>query len=367
MSDPAPRARPGVRLRAALDAVPGYVPGRPAAPRTAGPAYKVSSNENPYPPLPGVLAAVREAATRMNRYPDMAQTALLDALAARLDVPRTHLATGTGSVGVLGQVVQATCDPGDEVVYAWRSFEAYPVVTALAGARSVQVPLDADARHDLTAMAAAVTDRTRLVLLCSPNNPTGPAVRAAELTDFLDRLPPDLVCVVDEAYLEFVTDPQVPDALTLYRSRPNLVVLRTFSKAYGLAGLRVGYAVAHEPVAEALRKAAVPFGVSDLAQQAAVASLAARDELLERVEQLVKERDRVLAELRTQGLAVPDTQANFVWLPLRERAAAFAAAAAEAGLMVRPFPGEGVRVTVAEPAANDLLLTVAGRFAEPPV
>ncbi|HET7475170.1 MAG TPA: histidinol-phosphate transaminase [Dermatophilaceae bacterium] len=368
MTDSGPRhpqdAGPSrVRLRTALDALPGYQPGRPAAPTASGvTAYKISSNENPYPPLPSIVEVVRDAATRMNRYPDAAATELVGALARRLDVPREHLATGTGSVGVLGQAVQATCEPGDEVVYAWRSFEAYPIVVGLAGARSVQVPLTEDGRHDLAAMADAVTDRTRLVLVCTPNNPTGPAVHAEELEDFLDRLAPDVLCVIDEAYLEFVTDPQAPDAMPLYRSRPNVALLRTFSKAYGLAGLRVGYAVAKAPVAAALRKTAVPFGVSQVAQDAAVASLAAYDELAQRVSALVDERDRVLRELRSLGLRVPDTQANFVWLPLGADAARFARAAEDAGLVVRPFPGEGVRCTVAEPEANERLLRVVTAF-----
>ena len=163
-----------VRLREALAAVPVYKPGKPAAVREGVTAYKISSNENPYPPLPSVLQVVADAAMQMNRYPDLAVTELTQALARRLGVPAEHIATGTGSVGVLGQLVAATCDPGDEVIYAWRSFEAYPIVVALAGADSVQVPLDGHARHDLAAMAAAITDRTRLILICSPNNPTGP-------------------------------------------------------------------------------------------------------------------------------------------------------------------------------------------------
>jgi histidinol-phosphate aminotransferase len=226
----------------------------------------------------------------------------------------------------------------------------------------VQVPLDADARHDLEAMLAAITERTRLVLVCTPNNPTGPVVHQGELDAFLDRVPSDVLVVIDEAYLEFVTDPEVPDALATYRQRPNVAVLRTFSKAYGLAGLRVGYAVAHEPVAQALRKTAVPFGVSDIAQQAAIASLEAYDELQERVDALVAERTRVVAALREQGWAVPQTEANFVWLPLGNDTLAFAADADEAGLVVRPFPGDGVRCTIAETEANDRLIAVAGRF-----
>ncbi|MHB8185671.1 MAG: histidinol-phosphate transaminase [Dermatophilaceae bacterium] len=351
-----------VRLREALAAIPSYKPGEPTVAREGVTAYKISSNENPYPPLPSVLTVVQDAALQMNRYPDMAVTELTRKLAQRLGVPAEHIATGTGSVGVLGQIVAATCDPGDEVIYAWRSFEAYPIVVAIAGAVSVQVPLDAGARHDLTAMAAAITPRTRLILVCTPNNPTGPVVHQDELEAFLDTVPGDVLVVIDEAYVEFVTDPQAPNALTTYASRPNVALLRTFSKAYGLAGLRVGYAVAHEPVAEALRKTAVPFGVSTIAQQAAIASLEAFDELQERVDALVAERLRVVVELRHQGWHVPDTQANFVWLSLGADTEAFAATADKAGLVVRPFAGEGVRCTIAETEANDRLLYVARNF-----
>jgi histidinol-phosphate aminotransferase len=351
-----------VRLREALAAVPTYTPGKRAAPREAGVAYKISSNENPYPPLPSVLQVVADAAQEMNRYPDMAVTDLTDAIAGGLGIPAGHIATGTGSVGVLGQVIDATCDPGDEVIYAWRSFEAYPIVVAIAGAVSVQVPLDADARHDLAAMAAAITDRTRLILVCTPNNPTGPAVRQDELDAFLDTVPGDILVVLDEAYVEFVTDDAGVNALATYAGRPNVAILRTFSKAYGLAGLRVGYAVAHEPVAQALRKTALPFGVSTIAQRAAIASLAAFDELKVRVDALVAERERVVAALRDQGWHVPDTQANFVWLPLGADTLAFGAAAGQAGLVVRAFDGEGARCTIAETEANDLLVRVARDF-----
>jgi histidinol-phosphate aminotransferase len=213
-------------------------------------------------------------------------------------------------------------------------------------------------------MASAVTDRTRLVLLCTPNNPTGTSIRRAELNSFLDGVPADVLVVIDEAYCEFGRDPDVPNALDAYRDRGNVAVLRTFSKAYGLAGLRVGYAVAHEPVAAALRKTAVPFGVNALAQTAAVASLAAEDELFERVEALVAERTRVQDVLRAQGWSsVPRSQANFVWLRLGERTSEFAAACEEAGVVVRPFAGEGVRVTIGEGEANDIFLRVAKRFA----
>lgn len=351
-----------VQLRSALDQVPAYVPGKPASAPDGVAAYKVSSNENPFPPLPSVLEVISEAAGKVNRYPDMAVTALSDALAKSLGVPVEHIATGTGSVGVLGQVIAATCDAGDEVVHAWRSFEAYPIVTALAGATSVKVGLDDHERHRLDAMHAAITDRTKVVIVCTPNNPTGPMVTHTELEAFLDRVPSRVLVVIDEAYVEFVTGEDAPRSLELYRDRPNVMVLRTFSKAYGLAGLRVGYAVAHPTVAGALRKTATPFGVNSIAQAAAVASLEAFDELQERVDQLVSERTRVLAALRGQGWFMADTEANFVWFALGARSADFAAAAQAAGLTLRQYGDDGVRATIGESEANDVLIRVAGDF-----
>jgi histidinol-phosphate aminotransferase len=348
------------KLREALDGIATYKPGKPAAPGAV--AYKLSSNENPYPPLPGVLDAVIAAASSFNRYPDMACSGLMTELAEHFGVPAEHLATGTGSVGIAQQLVQSTAGPGDEVIYAWRSFEAYPIITRISGARSVQVPLTSGDVHDLDAMADAVTDRTRLIFVCNPNNPTSTAVRRADLERFLDRVPGDVLVVLDEAYREFIRGEQVPDGLEIYRTRPNVCVLRTFSKAYGLAGLRVGFAVAHAPVAAALRKTAVPFGVSQLAQDAAVVSLRSEDALMARVERLVAERARVLQELTAQGWTVPDPQANFVWLRLGDRTADFAGACEQAGVVVRPFPGEGVRATIGETEANDLLLRAAGDF-----
>ncbi|MFE1921667.1 histidinol-phosphate transaminase [Streptomyces asoensis] len=349
------------KLRAELEGIPTYKPGRPAA--AGGPtAYKLSSNENPYPPLPGVMESVTAAAASFNRYPDLACTALVSELSERFGVPASHLATGTGSVGVAQQLVQATAGPGDEVIYAWRSFEAYPIITQISGATAVHVSLTPGDVHDLDAMADAITDRTRLIFVCNPNNPTGTVVKRAELERFLDRVPRDVLVVLDEAYREFIRDPEVPDGVELYRERPNVCVLRTFSKAYGLAGLRIGFAIAHEPVAEALRKTAVPFGVSQLAQEAAIASLRAEDALLGRVGSLVCERLRVVEALRAQGWTVPDTQANFVWLRLGEHTTAFAAACEQAGVVVRPFPGEGVRVTIGENEANDIFLKAAEGF-----
>ncbi|MEU2626884.1 histidinol-phosphate transaminase [Kitasatospora sp. NPDC007106] len=348
------------RLRAALAAVPDYVPGR--SPRQGCENLKLSSNENPYPPLPSVVAAVREQAGRINRYPDPACTALAEALAARLDVPADRLVFGTGSVAVGRLLVRATAGPGDEVLYAWRSFEAYPIMAEVCGATSVRVPLLADERHDLDAMADAVTDRTRLIFLCTPNNPTGTVVRRAELERFLDRVPSDVTVVLDEAYTEFVRDPDAADGLAFHRRHGNVVLLRTFSKAYGLAGLRIGYAVAHPEVAAVLRKVGLPFGVSGLAQDAALASLAAEDELLDRVELLVKERARVTAALRESGFDLPDSEANFVWLRLGGRTAAFTEACAELGAVVRPYGTDGVRITVGEPEANDVVLRAAAAW-----
>jgi histidinol-phosphate aminotransferase len=342
--------------------IPTYVPGKPPTPRPGLTTYKLSSNENPYPPLPGVLAAAAEAAERMNRYPDMGSSALYDALAARLGVPVEDLAAATGSVALIYQLLSAFCDPGDEVVYAWRSFEAYPIAAAVAAATSVRVPVMAEGRHDLDAMADAVTERTRVVLVCTPNNPTGPSVTQAELDAFLARVPSHVVVVVDEAYLEFVRMDDAVDGIATYRAHPNVILTRTFSKAYGLAGFRVGYAVARAPLAAALRAVSLPFGVSSIAQAAAVASLAAEPELLARVDALVAERARVLDGVRAAGWDMPDAQGNFVWFALGDRTADFAAAADEAGIVVRPFAGEGARVSIGETEANDRLIELARTF-----
>lgn len=351
------------RLRAVLDALPSYAAGRAAAGDGDLTPYKMSSNENPYPPLPGVLEAIGAAAGETHRYPDPSSRDLTAALAQHLDVPPGHLALGTGSVALLAHLAQISCDAGDEMVFAWRSFEAYPIVAGIVGAVPVPVPLRKDATHDLPAMRAAITDRTRLVLVCTPNNPTGTGVARDELDAFLAEVPRDVLVVVDEAYVEFVRDPEVADGMVAYRAHPNVAVLRTFSKAYSLAGLRVGYVVAHDRVAAAVRKVATPFGVSRLAQAAAVAALAARTEQLTRVDAVVAERTRLRDALRAQGHDVPDAQGNFVWLPLGDRAVEFADACAQVNLSVRAFAGDGVRITVAEPAAIDRLLTVTPRFA----
>jgi histidinol-phosphate aminotransferase len=347
----APQPRPNVL------AIPAYVAGKPPVARPGLTSYKLSSNENPYPPLPGVLEAAHEAAASMNRYPDMGSTALYAALGEAMGVPVEDLAAATGSVALIYQLVNAFCDPGDEVVYAWRSFEAYPIAVAAGGATSVQVPVTDDGRHDLDAMAAAITDRTKVVIVCTPNNPTGPA------DAFIAKVPTHVLVVVDEAYLEFVRMDDAIDGIATYRRHHNVVLTRTFSKAYGLAGFRVGYAVAPAPLAAALRAVSLPFGVSHVAQSAAIASLAAQDELFARVSDLVDRRADLVARLREVGWDLPDAQGNFVWFPLGERALDFAAACGEVGVSVRPFAGDGVRVSIGEAEAFDRVVEVAARFA----
>jgi len=349
--------------RADLDALPSYVPGRSPTDlaRELGlpEAIKLASNEVPYGPLPGVVEALVEAAQGVHRYPDMGVVALRDALAERYGVAPDRVATGCGSVALAEHLIRAACVPGDEVLYSWRSFEAYPIITATTGAASVRVPNDAEHGHDLRAMAAAVTDRTRVILVCNPNNPTGTSVRRAELDEFLDTVGEGVLVVLDEAYREFVTDPSVPDGLAAFGDRPNVVVLRTLSKAWGLAGLRVGWLVATPEVAGAVRKVVTPFSTSSAAQAAALAALGAADEMRRRVELVIAERERVFNALHKRVPDVPETQANFVWLPIGERAVPFAAACEAHGVIVRPFPGEGVRVTIGTPAENDVFLMVA--------
>ncbi len=348
------------RFRAVLDDFAAYQPGRTPV-SSAGKTFKLSSNESPFAPLPSVVEAIAEAARSVNQYPDNGATALIEAIADRFGVPASHVAVGCGSVGVTQQLLEAVGEPGAEVIYAWRSFEAYPTLADLAAADSVRVPLR-DETHDLAAMAAAITPRTRLIFVCNPNNPTGTVVHAAELEAFLDQVPEDCLVVIDEAYHEYIRDEAVPDGITLYRDRPNVAVLRTFSKAYGLAGLRTGFMIAHEPVAAAARATMLPFSVNRIAQAAAIASLSAESELLERVELTVKERTRVREALIADGWTVPPTEANFVWLRLGEHTAAFAAAAEAEGIAVRPFAGEGARVSIGDTDANDALLAVAHNF-----
>lgn len=346
-----------VQPRADLDTLPAYVAGR-----TLPDAIKLSSNESPGGPLPSVAKAIAAAAAEVNRYPDNAVAELSQRLADKAGVPVGRVAVGCGSVSLCQQLVQAMCAPGEEVVFAWRSFESYPIVTQIAAASQVRVPLRETLTHDLDAMLAAITPRTRLVFVCNPNNPTSTAVRRDELTRFLDAVPANVLVVLDEAYREYVTDPDVPDGLEFARERGNVAVLRTFSKAYGLAGLRVGYLVGPEAVATAVRKVYVPFSVNALAQRAALACLDAEDELLARCAQTTAERERVRAELVKLGYQVPESQANFVWLPLGERAHEFSEHTLANKVIVRAFQGDGVRVTISWPEENDLFLQAAATF-----
>lgn len=352
-----------IRLRAALDALPAYIPGRPPADDGVH-RFKVSSNESHLPPLPAVREALLGAIDGLNRYPDMAGAALREALGAEHGVDPSRIALSTGSVAVTGDLVRALVDPGDEVVYAWRSFEAYPILVGTHGGTSVRVPLTDRLAHDLDAMAAAVTDRTRLVILCTPNNPTGPALSGAQIEDFLGRVPEDVVVAIDEAYREFVDPERRPDTAAILAAHPNVVLLRTFSKVQGIAGLRIGYAVAHPRLARALSQVTVPFGAGTLAQAAALACLtpASREELDRRTAAVRAERTRVLAGLEAQGWELPDSQGNFVYLPLGTRSGEFTRFADARGLVVRGYGDDGVRVTIAEPEASDRFLAIAGEW-----
>ncbi|GAB3944306.1 histidinol-phosphate transaminase [Corynebacterium tapiri] len=321
-------------IRPDLSSLPSYVPGT----RVPG-ALKLSSNEVAAGPLPSAVEAMTQAAVQANRYPDMGATELKHALAEHLGLQVDNIAVGTGSSALCQQLVQITCVPGDEVLFAWRSFEAYPIFTQVVGAKAVQVPLLPDGHHDLPEMARRITERTRLIFLCSPNNPSGQVISREEFADFMAAVPAHVVVVLDEAYFEFNRDPSAITGTEAISAYPNVIALRTFSKAYGLAGVRVGYAFGAPELIDALNKVAIPFGVSSVAQAGALASLEARNELLERTEETVAVRDRV-----ADALGAPHSQGNFVWLDC-DNAADLAAQLQEHGVLARAFP-EGLRVSV---------------------
>ncbi|KKF01503.1 histidinol-phosphate transaminase [Mycolicibacterium obuense] len=341
------------RLRPELADLPAYTPGK-----TVPGAIKIASNETVHGPLPSVRAAVADAMDGINRYPDNGYVELKERLAKHVNFAPEHISVGCGSVSLCQQLIQITSTVGDEVLFGWRSFEIYPLQVRTAGATPVQVPLT-DHTFDLDAMAAAITDRTRLIFVCNPNNPTSTVVDPAKLAAFVEAVPSHIMVVLDEAYIEYIRDDLVPDSFGLVRAHSNVVVLRTFSKAYGLAGLRVGYAVADPDIVSALSKVYVPFTATTVSQAAAIASLDAADELLERTDAVVAERTRVSAALRGAGYELPPSQANFVWLPLTGRAQQFAADAANSRIIVRPYGDDGVRVTVAAPHENDAFLDFA--------
>jgi histidinol-phosphate aminotransferase len=341
------------RLRPELADIPAYTPGK-----TVPGAIKLASNETVHGPLPSVREAIAAATETINRYPDNGHVELKEHLAGYLGTTTDRISVGCGSVSLCQQLIQITCTVGDEVVFGWRSFEVYPLQVRVAGAVPVQVPLR-DHTFDLDAMLAAVTDRTRLIFVCNPNNPTSTVVDPDQLARFVAAVPPDILVVIDEAYVEYIRDGLLPDSLGLAREYPNVVVLRTFSKAYGLAGLRVGYAVGVPEIITALGKVYVPFTASTISQAAAIASVQAADELMARTDAVVAERRRVSAELARMGYALPPSQANFVWLPLAARTADFAAASAQARVLVRPYGSEGARVSIGSPEENDAFLEFA--------
>ncbi|MGI6878874.1 histidinol-phosphate transaminase [Microbacterium sp. gxy059] len=341
------------RIRPEIAALPPYKQGRAARPD----GFKLSSNESPFDPLPGVLDAVR-GADALNRYPDATAARLRAALGERWGVDADDVIVGAGSVSLLAALIQASSAAGDEVVHAWRSFEAYPGLVRVAGATGVPVPNRPDGSHDLEAMAAAITERTRCILLCTPNNPTGPTLPREDVEAFIERVPDDVLILLDEAYAEFVVDDRAVNGLVerIHERHPQVVVLRTFSKAYGLAALRVGYAIGHRRIIDAARATQIPLSVTAQAEAAALASLAHDAEMAERVATTVSRRTRLVQGLREAGLAVPDSQANFVWIATEDPAVA--AAFEEAGLIVRPFP-DGVRISVGEEESIDRVLEVA--------
>jgi histidinol-phosphate aminotransferase len=357
-STPAGRARP------AVDGLPTYRPGKGAAQAEAEHgitnAIKLASNENPLPPVASILAAITDAAMGANRYADHRATALRERLASWLAVDAERVTVGAGSVGLLQQLFLTYVDPGDVVVYPWRSFEVYPVYTRLMNGVAVTVPLTSAHAFDLDAVAAAVTPATKLVLLATPNNPTGTALRTSEIAELLTSIPMSTIVVLDEAYREFL-DPSFGDPVRdLVPDHPNVVVTRTFSKAQGLAGIRIGYAVGHPDVIASVDKTLFPFAVNAIAQAAGIAAIDAEAEIGERVAAILVERSRVAASLTAAGWELPDTQANFVYLPIGARTDEVYLELERRGVVTRPFSDEGIRVTISTPDENDRFLDTLG-------
>lgn len=339
--------------------LPAYRPGRSADDAIAAhgidSAIKLASNELAFEPLPRVLDVVDRAVMQLHRYPAHGAPGLRDALAAHHGVPASRVAVGNGSVGLIQQLCLGYVDPGDPVVYGWPSFEAYPVFVALAGGEAIAVPNDGETL-DSDAIGDAIDERTKLVFVANPNNPTGTALDGDDLVWIADNTPDGCLLVVDEAYREFVTDSAVADAIELLGDRDNVAVLRTFSKAHGLAGLRVGYLVGPDHVVDTVDRLLVPFAVNLLAEVAAIESLAALDEIERRCKETTTERDRTLDVLADSGFVVPGSQTNFVWLPAGGSSAALGEAMERRGVVARVFPDVGIRVTSGMPAENDRFL-----------
>jgi histidinol-phosphate aminotransferase len=352
-----------------LARMPGYQAGVPTgqAPEAIAAAgiAQLASNESPFPPHPKVVEAIQSAATAMNRYPDPDATLLRSRIAERFETEPGRIAVGNGSCEILLAAAEALCEPGAEILYAWPAFSMYPHLAALTGAREVRVPLAEGDVHDLDAMAAEVTAATQLVLICNPNNPTGTHLPAAEIAAFCEGVPAHVTIVLDEAYIEFQTNDDPDATVDLLDELPNLVVLRTFSKVYGLAGLRVGYALGSAKFRAAVDAVRQPFSVNAIAQTAAAEAILHSDDVVRRVEGTIAERIRVEEALREIGVATSETQANFSWIDLGDAdEAEVVAGLAERQIAVRPGiplgdPGH-LRVTFGTATENDRFLAVIG-------
>ncbi len=345
-----------------LDAA-AYVPGKspdtgPGAPGPT-PVIKLSSNERNLPPSAAALDAATVAAETANRYPDNRSDRLRRALAGELGVGIDNLAVGCGSSGLLQQIVQAFVEPGVSVVYPWRSFELYPILVGLAGGSAITVPL-VEHGFDTAAIVAAVEDSTALVLLANPNNPTGTLLEKAELEHLVESLPDDVIAVVDAAYHEY-TGQGEEMLVTLVSDHPNVIVTRTFSKAHGLAGMRVGWALASEELIGYLHTTQLPFTVNSVAQAAAEAALADTSSLDRHVAECVSERERVSASLSDLGWNAVESRANFVWIDT-PGATDLAVELERRGVIIRPFAGEGIRVTIGSPEENDAFLSAVSEL-----
>ncbi len=348
-----------------LARMPGYQAGVPTgqAPEAiaSGSLAQLASNESPMPPHPKVVEAIAAAAAAMNRYPDPDATLLRRRIAERCEAQPGNVAVGNGSCEILLAAAEALCEPGAEILYAWPAFSMYPYLPALTGAREIRVPLAEGGVHDLDAMAAEVTAATQLLIVCNPNNPTATHLPAAEIAAFCERIPSHVTVILDEAYVEFQTDDDPAASLDLLADFPNLVVLRTFSKCYGLAGLRVGYAIGSASFRAAIDAVRQPFSVNALAQAAGAEAILHQDDVLRRVEATIAERLRVQEGVRGLGLAVSESQANFSWIDLGEAGEAdVVASLAMREIAVRPGtplgdPGH-IRVSYGTVAENERFL-----------
>jgi histidinol-phosphate aminotransferase len=326
-----------------------------------GELVKLASNETPWPPHEAVLEAIERELRSLNRYPDPDAVVLRGRIAERCGTSPDRVAVGNGSCEILLAAGEAMLEPGAEVVYAWPSFSMYPHLAAMSGAREIRVPLDGDARHDLEAMAREVTVATRMLVLCNPNNPTATALATAEIDAFAGSLPRHVCIVLDEAYVEFSTLQDPDESLDLLRKHPNLVILRTFSKVYGLCGLRAGYALGAGDFRLAVDRVRQPFSVNALAQAAAAEAILHQDEVARRVERTAIERVHVESELEDRGLSTSEGHANFSWVNLGERdEGAVLEGLVRRGVIVRGGSALGdeghLRVTYGTRAENDRFL-----------